>query len=112
MTFNWHIRPITQMSSSSSSLTNHGPSVLDYRKPSRIIISCPGIGIYAPDAEAYEVFAELFDPVIGEENEDVSFDDGDEDVEDEYLKCSKSRGVPRRLQEDRRSPHMRLRRSL
>ena len=25
-----------------------------------------GIGIYAPDAEAYEVFADLFDPVIGE----------------------------------------------
>ena len=25
-----------------------------------------GIGLYAPDAEAYEVFADLFDPVIGE----------------------------------------------
>lgn len=24
-----------------------------------------GIGIYAPDAEAYTVFADLFDPVIG-----------------------------------------------
>ena len=24
-----------------------------------------GIGLYAPDAEAYSVFAPLFDPVIG-----------------------------------------------
>ena len=24
-----------------------------------------GIGIYAPDAEAYTVFADLFDPIIG-----------------------------------------------
>ena len=24
-----------------------------------------GIGIYAPDAEAYNIFADLFDPIIG-----------------------------------------------
>ena len=29
-----------------------------------------GIGLYAPDAEAYSVFAPLFDPVIGENNLD------------------------------------------